>query len=166
MNDRLLHNSRAKRHLMRRRGRELGVAMVEFALFIPIALMIVGSIIDTGLALSAANSVSSATREGARVAAALSNVTADDARVRDEVMLRLQDVAFLSINPASDISNTDPGASGGVLTNSSGQECDHEVTVTVDATYNSVMLSVVGASSISISRSTTMRHHNGELCDI
>ncbi len=52
-----------------RRGDDSGAALVEFALVIPLLLMLVFNIVDAGWALSQQNAIRGATREAARVAA-------------------------------------------------------------------------------------------------
>jgi Flp pilus assembly protein TadG len=51
----------------RRRARGRGQALVEFALVIPIFLLLVAGMIDFGLGLNASITVSNAAREGARL---------------------------------------------------------------------------------------------------
>ena len=53
---------------MTRRGRSRGQSLVEFALVIPIFLVLLMAIVDIGRAIWAQNSVAAAAREGARYA--------------------------------------------------------------------------------------------------
>lgn len=55
-------------HMNRRRSRPDGQSLVEFALVLPILLLIFMGILDFGRAVFAYNSLSNAAREGARVA--------------------------------------------------------------------------------------------------
>ena len=59
--------------LLRRRPRERGQAIVEFALILPIILFLVLGMTEMGFAISHNTSLVTATREGARVGAALRN---------------------------------------------------------------------------------------------
>jgi hypothetical protein len=59
--------------LLRRRPRERGQAVVEFALILPIILFLVLGMTEMGFAISHDTSLVTATREGARVGAALRN---------------------------------------------------------------------------------------------
>jgi Flp pilus assembly protein TadG len=58
-----------KRRLGGRTGRDRGAAAVEFALLLPLLLLIVFGIIDFGRALNAQITLTQAAREGARLAA-------------------------------------------------------------------------------------------------
>jgi Flp pilus assembly protein TadG len=59
--------------LLRQRPRERGQAVVEFALILPIILFLVLGMTEMGFAISHDTSLVTATREGARVGAALRN---------------------------------------------------------------------------------------------
>lgn len=59
--------------LLRRRPRERGQAVVEFALILPIILFLILGMTEMGFAISHDTSLVTATREGARVGAALRN---------------------------------------------------------------------------------------------
>lgn len=65
-----------------RRPSDRGAAAVEFALLLPVVLLIIFAIIDFGRMLNAQIVVSQAAREGAR-AAALIDVNAGTARVKE-----------------------------------------------------------------------------------
>lgn len=65
--DRLLDASSTGRS--RRRGRESGQALVEFALVLPVLMLMVAGIVDFGFAFNAWNTAQNAAREGARIAA-------------------------------------------------------------------------------------------------
>ncbi|MGH8867316.1 MAG: TadE/TadG family type IV pilus assembly protein [Actinomycetes bacterium] len=69
-------------------GREAGAAAVEFALILPILLLLVFGIIDFGRALNAQITVTQAAREGARLAAL--------GRPTSEVTTRVTDAAQLN----------------------------------------------------------------------
>jgi Flp pilus assembly protein TadG len=65
---------RAARSIHDLRG-ESGAAVVEFALVLPLVLILVFGIIDVGRLMFTANSLTSAVREGARFAAVQTNPT-------------------------------------------------------------------------------------------
>lgn len=67
------------------RGREHGASAVEFALILPLLIVLVFGIIEFGLAFSRLQGLQAAAREGGRVAA----VAGDEDDVRD----RIQEVA-------------------------------------------------------------------------
>jgi Flp pilus assembly protein TadG len=71
----------------RRRTREAGVAVVEFALVAPLLLILVFGIIDLGRAYSTLNQLAASAREGARFAAVLPNPVSSSAvaQVRETV---------------------------------------------------------------------------------
>ena len=62
-----------------------GVALVEFALVIPVLLLLLVGILDTGRAVNAYVTISNASREGARYAAL--NPTAAPAAIRSSAVL-------------------------------------------------------------------------------
>jgi Flp pilus assembly protein TadG len=55
--------------MARRRGREGGQSLVEFALIIPLFLLLVSGMVDFGMGLNASITISNAAREGGRVGA-------------------------------------------------------------------------------------------------
>lgn len=61
-----------------------GQALVEFALILPILLILLLGILDFGRAIAAYNSVSNAARSGARVAIVNQDLTAIEAAVESE----------------------------------------------------------------------------------
>src|SRR5450755_1255430 len=64
-------NAHGRSRVVRRRD-ERGAAMVEFALVLPLVLMLTFGAIDFGFAFSDAAGIKSATRSGARIGSALS----------------------------------------------------------------------------------------------
>lgn len=60
-----------RRSLQRRRSRERGASLVEFALLAPLLFALLLGMITGGLALSAKNSMTNAVREGGRLGATL-----------------------------------------------------------------------------------------------
>jgi len=66
------------------RGRD-GAAMVEFAIVLPVFLLITWGVIDFGRLFFTSNSLANATREGARYAAVLVDPIASSAQVKAQV---------------------------------------------------------------------------------
>ncbi len=66
----MMHHKRGRRAVGPQRKRPLeraGQSLVEFALFLPLFLTLLGGIVDTGMLLSTKNTVSYAARQGARL---------------------------------------------------------------------------------------------------
>jgi Flp pilus assembly protein TadG len=118
--------------------RQEGQSLVEFALVIPIFVLFLFGIIEFGRLWECMNAMTSAAREGARVAA----VTSPDAS-------RVQ-AAALSLLGGSGLT----GVSVGV----SGPSGSNQITVTVSGTYapltNALIPGLIGP--IPLNRSTTM----------
>jgi Flp pilus assembly protein TadG len=78
----------------RRRPRTRGQALVEFAVVLPVFLLILSGILDFGFLLYSRMTVISATREGARVAIdAPKSTTAQQAQIPNLVRTRVTDAA-------------------------------------------------------------------------
>ncbi len=60
--------------------------MVEFALILPVLLLIIWGIVDVTRAFQAIDSLASAVRQGARLAAVASNPSADPTPIQDVVI--------------------------------------------------------------------------------
>lgn len=71
----------------RRKGREKGQALVEFALLVPVFLILLFAIVDFGMGFYSWISVTNAAREGARLGAVQATATEIEDRVRDTVNL-------------------------------------------------------------------------------
>jgi hypothetical protein len=72
------------RRIIRRTGkREGGQSLVEFALVLPIFLLVLFAIVDFGMAFHAWITVTNSAREGARLGAVRANSTDIEQRVRD-----------------------------------------------------------------------------------
>lgn len=69
--------------IRKRSDGERGQAMAEFALIIPIFLLLVFAIVDFGMGFHAWITVTNSAREGARLGAVGADATAVEARVRD-----------------------------------------------------------------------------------
>jgi Flp pilus assembly protein TadG len=63
--------------------KERGATVVEFAILLPVLLMVLGGVIDFGIALNADVTVSHAAHEGARLSSL--DETATDADIKDRV---------------------------------------------------------------------------------
>lgn len=122
------------RRAEQRDERERGAALVEFALAIPIFLILIAFIFDAGLGYAASRSNSAAARSAARVGALAGEDRLADYRILDAIRVQYGDgtavesiVVYLS-EPASDgtvpsscVSASDPGVcnfyEGSVLNN-------------------------------------------------
>jgi hypothetical protein len=82
------------------RPSEQGQATIEFALVVPVLLLLLVGISDLGRALNAYVTVTNASREGARFA--IANVSATEAQIVDEVARRARplDPALLDVEVA------------------------------------------------------------------
>lgn len=114
-----------------------GQSVVEFALVLPFLLIVLMGIIEFGRLWEMANLLTSAAREGARVAA----VTGPDL---NQVRTAAQNI----LNARN--------VTGATIT-ASGPNGARQVTVTVQITYSPITRSFIpGLGNIQISRSTTM----------
>lgn len=120
-------------------NKEQGQSLVEFALLVPVFLVLLMSVLEFSQLWMTMNLLTGAAREGARVAA----VTAPDAA-------RVQDAVNQVLNPAN-IRNAN------VII--SGPNAARQVSVTVELPYTIVSGSFVPGlnSTIQLSRSSTMR---------
>lgn len=117
---------------------EKGQAVVEFALVLPVFILLVFGIIEFGRLMQTMNVLTSAAREGVRVAA----VTAPD--------------QTLVTNAAQNILNA--SSVSGATISMTGPNAQREVTVTVQITYTPITGSIIpGLGGISLSRNSTMR---------
>jgi len=118
--------------------RQKGQALVEFALVLPVVIIILFGIMEFGHLLMTFNVLTGAAREGVRVAA----VTAPDPG-------RVQGAAQNVLSAAN--------ISGAVIT-ISGPNGFNEVTVTVQFNYTPLTGGIIpGIGTMQISRSSTMR---------
>jgi len=119
--------------------RQEGQSVVEFALVLPIFILLLMGIIEFGRIWMTMNVLSSASREGARIAA----VTGPDAsRVNNTVQSALSSASL----PSGTVSINGPNGNS-------------EVTVTVQITYTSITGGIIPglANPMQLARSTTMR---------
>jgi hypothetical protein len=143
-----------------------GQSLTEFALILPLLLVVAGSAVDFGLLFFASSVVQNAAREGARVAATLPDLPSSDAvvacpggdaRICNVVGGEIPNISLFSGFTATYQGPTDLGT---------GQQT---ITVTISGDYKKFFfipllaapLPLLGFSSfppsVSISRSTTMR---------
>jgi Flp pilus assembly protein TadG len=85
------------RQLLRMRNRK-GAAIVEFALVVPLLLLLLWGIVDIGRAFYTLNNLASAVREGARSAAVMA--TAPDLAANKTLIKTTVTTAFKPIGPA------------------------------------------------------------------
>ena len=132
-------------------GNAKGQSIIEFCLALPLLIILVGGLTDFGLAFFVSIGLQNAVREGARIAATTKNLAASDTTVRDAVLAEIPAIgSFTSLS----VSNTVP----------SSANCTAEVTVAATGNYNFSFLTYIGFTSISLSRSTTMRYQDRPLC--
>jgi Flp pilus assembly protein TadG len=128
----------------RRRGRQLGQSLAEFAIVVPIFLIIVFGAVDFSLGLKAWLTVTNASREGARVLVLGQTCT--------QVTNQTKTVAA-SLHPQVTVTIT-PGSCSGVAGDA--------MSVTVTYQYNSVTplghFAQLLTGPITISSTSTMRH--------
>ncbi|MFQ5684954.1 MAG: TadE/TadG family type IV pilus assembly protein, partial [Candidatus Binatia bacterium] len=79
-------------------GKSTGQAITEFALVLPLLLVVTGSAVDFGLGFFVTNLVQNASREGARVAVTLlpPPVAGTDARIDTAVKTKYPDVGLFT----------------------------------------------------------------------
>lgn len=123
-----------------------GQALVEFALMLPLILLLVGGLTDLGVAFYLSIGVHNAVREGARIAVTMPQLTANDGTVDAAVTDRVPNVG--SIFSLDSVTNTAP----------SSLTCDANVEVQANGTYSFTFLRLVGFTTMTISESATMRY--------
>jgi TadE-like protein len=98
--------------MRRRRGR--GQALVEFALAIPIFLLLIFGLVDLGRAVFVNNSLGEGARDGARYASVQARAYSDASRtaVEDWVVDRLKSVPDPTVTVTCDAQNEDLGCTG------------------------------------------------------
>ena len=151
--------------LQKRRRGERGAALVEFALAVPLLLVVIAGIVDFGFAFQRYEVITNAAREGARMATLPGYTdTAVDSYVRQYVQkgLSLSDSAMSTVMPTGSVTVsyadlTVPAAVTGTMTVS---------TATVNVTYQHSwlllrpMLSLLNGSwgtAITLTASSQMR---------
>lgn len=136
-------------------GRSKGQSIIEFALLLPLILIVVGGVTDLALAFFVSQVVQNSVREGARIAATRNPLEPD--QVEAEVQSRIDEGLGPSISPFFTL-NGPPSVEG-----PSGICPDQVVKVSVSGTHQFWFLRLINVfidafpNSITISRSTTMR---------
>lgn len=87
------------RFLVRRGGTEEGAQLVEFALVLPLLLLVMLGIAEFGIVFQRYEVLTNAAREGARLAV-LPNYADDDVRLRVRAYLTAAGVPWTSTNPS------------------------------------------------------------------
>ena len=82
---------------------ESGVALLEFALFVSLLLLLVFGTIDFGRALFTANNLTAAAREGARYGARLTNPCAALSAIRDTAASKMSPFGNAPVDAASQV---------------------------------------------------------------
>jgi Flp pilus assembly protein TadG len=135
--------SRARKPKYRIRGAESGNAVIEFALILPLLLLVVFGITEFGRALMTVNVLTSAAREGARVA---SVAGADSVAVAARVMQVL------------DAANITP-AEGGIIV--SGPDANRAITVTVESDFEILSAKILPVQGIIRLRGSAVMRFEG-----
>jgi Flp pilus assembly protein TadG len=136
---RLLNKSKS------RKSSENGQSLIEFAVLFPVFLLMLAGIVEFGFIFRTSHTLQQATREGARYAITLEDLTVNDSRVDVHTQSFVPSESFYS-----GFSTTTNTAVTDCLTND-------QVTVTVSGSYNFIALNVLGLSSLNLSFPTTMR---------
>ena len=126
-----------------RRTRESGNAVIEFALILPLLLLIVFGITELGRALMTVNVLTAAAREGARVA---SVAGADSAAVVTRVMEVLN------------AARVTPAADGITIT---GPDANKAITVTVETDFEILSAKILPVQGIIRLRGSTVMRFEG-----
>ncbi|MDQ8161829.1 MAG: TadE/TadG family type IV pilus assembly protein [Gemmatimonadota bacterium] len=82
---------------------ESGIALLEFALFVSVLLLLVFGIIDFGRALFTANNLVAAAREGARYGARVTNPGAVLGAIRDTAASKMSPFGNAPVNAATQV---------------------------------------------------------------
>jgi Flp pilus assembly protein TadG len=136
-----------------RKRHESGQSMTEFAIVLPIFLMLVFGVLDLGRVVWANSALAHASREAARSAIVLGENVESPKEVIREVALSKAIVAGdqLSVEVCYGL-----GCSGDTDTLDATYERGTPVTVTIRGTVSSVTGALLGFGTIGVSGSTTM----------
>ena len=129
---RYLHNNR-------------GVAAVEFAICLPILLLLVFGLIEFGLMFYNKQVMTNASREGVRAGIVTGTGTADIIQIVENYC----DNNLINLNGANELQT------GSVTV--SGPDVNNDLTVSVHYDYNLLGAGILGFSQITLSAQTTMR---------
>ena len=139
-------------------SRARGQSLVEFALALPLMILILAGVVDLGRAFYAYVGITNAAREGARFAAtAPNNASGIRARVRKELENSNLSIADDSQIPSPTCNSYVDGSTslGGSVSCASAANGDY-VTVTVTYPFSFITGYIAGLSSITLSRAATM----------
>lgn len=132
-----------------------GQSLLEFAIVLPLFLILLAGIADLGLMYLTSQTIQHASREGARFAVKLENLEVanpgdpGDFRVSDYVETYIPDAGLYS--GFTDISTVFLGCA-----------TSDQVTVIVSGDYSFLALNMIGLDSVQLNLTTTMRY---ELCE-
>jgi Flp pilus assembly protein TadG len=127
--------------------REDGVVAVEFAIVLPVLLLILFGIIEFGFVLFEKQVITNASREGARAGIVQAAPKPSETKIKDVVKAYLKGAGL---------------AEASATINVTGQELAHpnDLTVTVQYPYTFLVLSRLtgGSPSLTLSATTIMKH--------
>ena len=127
--------------------REDGIVAIEFALILPILLLIMGGIIEFGFVLFEKQVITNASREGARAGIVQAAPKPSEVNIQDVVKAYLKGAGL---------------AEASATINVTGEELTYpnDLTVTVQYPYTFLVLSRLtgGSPSLTLGATTTMKH--------
>ena len=146
-------HARFRRRAARTSRRAVGVAAVEFALVLPVLILILLGIIDFGLMMYDKAMVTNAAREAARAGIVLANPRPSGSQIQNVV------TTYCGTNL---ISLSGSSACAPVVTNldKGGSPCQafaDRLQVRVTYTYNGPVLGLIGRSAVPLDGTTVMR---------
>jgi len=136
----------------RRRRRAKGQTLVEVTLILPLLLVLVGAALDWGLVFFVSHVVQNAVRSGARFAVT-EGPTVSRAAVRNEVRRLLPDTPLFSAfrnNATISVTTSTPACSPPF------------VTVSTTGTFSFYFMRLIGLSSVTLTRDTTMKYERSD----
>ncbi|MBA3022216.1 TadE/TadG family type IV pilus assembly protein [Propionicimonas sp.] len=137
------------------RARERGAAAVEFALVLPILVVILLGVIDFGLAMNAQAITANAAREGARTAS-LGGTAAETKAAAKSATVSLLNTS--GSNPTVTVTCREPGGSACPSGYDTDREAGGTVIVTVSYVYTWISPAVLGLpGTTTINKTSEMR---------
>lgn len=85
---------------MNRRARSKGIALVEYALILPVLLLLLAGVLNYGMALRTATAVAMAARSGAQYGSGTLGRASDTAGIRAAAVNSAPDVAAMTVSSA------------------------------------------------------------------
>ena len=134
--------------------------MIETAILVPLLTLFIAGIIEWGLAMYNQYRLTSAVREGARVASVSQLLVEDDDKIRDTV---INNLALIGVSNTPIISNTTPTVGVSVL-NANGEECAAAVSVQANVNFQFYILAALGMRTWNLRAKATMRYGLQPLC--